>query len=450
MAVGSCCRGVVLRGWWPTVMRQRLSARGPIAGCRLREGNVQPRVLASTSASNSGALQDVKVVDLSRILAGPFATQTLADHGADVIKVERPHVGDDTRQWGPPFVGEESESTYFMSVNRNKRSIAVDMKTEAGRDVVLDLVRWADVLVENYLPGKLDDLGLGYDDVRKINPRLVYCSITGYGSDGPYAKRPGYDVMVSAIGGLTSVTGAEHGPPAKVGVAVTDICTGMSAVGGILAALLARYRTGRGQHVECSLLDTQVAMLSYSATSYLMGGKLARRLGTAHESIVPYEAFGASDGDIIIGALNNRQFASLCKALGVETLAKHDSFSTNAGRVKNRSKLIGLLREQVVKHSVPELETLLLAAEVPFGPINTIDQTFDDPHVCHRQLAATLPHSRIGLFRAPAVPTRLSETPGSVRTVPPLLDEHRQDVLSMVCGYSDDQIADLQQRGAFG
>ena len=339
-------------------------------------------------------LAGLRVLELARILAGPWAGQTLADLGADVVKVERPEVGDDTRTWGPPFVaGTNGDlgAAYFHSTNRGKRSIAVDFETDEGREIVRRLAAQADVLIENFKVGGLARFGLDYASLKAINPRLVYCSITGFGQDGPYAKRAGYDYMIQAMGGLMDLTGAPDGEPMKVGVAVADIFTGVYSVVGILAALQRRAVTGEGGHVDMSLLDTQTAVLANQAMNYLASGRAPRRLGNAHPNLVPYQVFAVADGHLVVAVGNDGQFRKLCVLLGLPELAEDPDFRTNPGRVSNRERLVPIVAELIAPWTRDALLAGLEAAGVPAGPINSVADVFDDPQVRHRGLQVSLP-----------------------------------------------------------
>ncbi|KAF9100966.1 hypothetical protein BGX29_006116 [Mortierella sp. GBA35] len=395
-----------------------------------------------------GPLDGIRVLDLTRVLAGPYCTQLLGDLGADVIKVENPDGGDDTRAWGPPFAanpdGSETESAYFLSVNRNKKSITVNIRSKAGKDLIRDLVKKCDIFVENYVPGKLAGMGLGYEDLSALNPRLIYASITGYGQTGPYASRPGYDVMIEAEAGLMYITGEEHGPPVKVGVAVTDLTTGLYAHGGILAALLARHRTGRGQHVDCSLLESQVATLANIGSSYLIAGKEAKRMGTAHPSIVPYQVLKTRDSHIMIGAGNDGQFRTLCKVLQLDSLADNALYKTNRDRVQNRDELIRILTNRLQTEKNSFWLKALEGRGVPFAPIHNIGQTFAHPQVLARGMVHEVEHVKAGRIKLIGMPVKYSDTKPTIRTAPPLLGEHTEQVLSAVLGYEEDKIRDLK------
>ena len=386
----------------------------------------------------SAALEGVVVLDLSRILAGPWSTQNLADLGADVIKVERPGPGDDTRSWGPPFVttadGGRGDAAYFFCANRGKRSVTLDFTKAEGQKVILELAARADVLVENYKVGGLKKYGLDYDSLVKVNPGLIYCSITGFGQTGPYAERPGYDALIQAMGGLMSITGEPDavpgGGPQKVGVAVVDIFTGLYATSAILAALYARTRTGKGQHIDVALLDVQVATLANQAGNYLLGGRVPGRLGSAHPSIVPYQPFACADGYVMLAIGNDTQFAALCAAAGCPQVADDSRFSTNAQRVAHRDLLVGLLQERLNTKTIDEWCALGIEKGFPCGPINTIDRVFDDPQVKARNLRVDVPSERYGALPLVASPMKMSGTPVTYTAPPPTLGEHTEQVLT--------------------
>jgi crotonobetainyl-CoA:carnitine CoA-transferase CaiB-like acyl-CoA transferase len=404
---------------------------------------------ATIPEAASGPLAHLVVLDLSRVLAGPWATQVLGDLGARIIKVERPGGGDDTRAWGPPFLHDEqtganADAAYFLCANRNKESITIDFTTPAGRDLVARLAARADVLVENFKVGGLAAHGLDYETLKTSNPRLVYCSITGFGQTGPYAARPGYDFLVQAMGGLMSVTGRADGEagagPQKVGVALTDILTGLYATIGILAALQDRDRTGEGQHLDVSLLDVQVACLANQALNYLVSGKPPERLGNAHPNIVPYQDFPTRDGFMIVAVGNDAQFAKLCGELSVPELAQDARYARNQDRVANRGSLIERLclatRTQTTAHWVERLGRV----GVPVGPINALDAVFADAQVKARELEISLPHAKAGRAPGVASPLRLSKTPVSYRHGPPVLGAHTREVLSELLGLSAEQL----------
>jgi crotonobetainyl-CoA:carnitine CoA-transferase CaiB-like acyl-CoA transferase len=398
---------------------------------------------------SAGALSHIRVLDLSRVLAGPWATQTLADLGAEVIKVERPGVGDDTRGWGPPWLREDiGESAYFVSTNRGKKSITIDLARPEGQELVRRLAAGSDVLVENYKVGALERYGLGYGRLAALNPRLVYCSITGFGQTGPYRDRAGYDFLIQAMGGLMSITGEVDGEPMKVGVAITDILTGMYAATGVLAALARREQSGRGQHVDLALLDVQVAMLANQAENFLLTGQPPRRLGNAHPSIVPYRAFATADGHIVIAVGNDGQFARLCEVAGLPELARDPRFATNAARVRNRTELEEILARAIATRRSRQWIESLEAATVPCGPINDLAQVFADPQVIDRGMQVTAPHELSGAVPMVRSPIRLSETPPRADVPPPRLGQHTSEVLKDVLGMSDAEVAALRSSGA--
>ena len=394
----------------------------------------------------------MRVLDLSRVLAGPWASQVLADLGAEVIKVERPGGGDDTRGWGPPWLrdpsgAETSESAYFLSANRGKKSITVDLTRPEGQDLVRRLAACSDVVLENYKVGALDRYGLGYGDLSALNPRLVYCSITGFGQTGPYRQRAGYDFLIQGMGGLMSLTGEPDGEPMKVGVAVLDIVTGMYAATAVLAALAHRERSGRGQHVDLALLDVQVATLANQAQSYLVTGSNPRRLGNAHPSIVPYQAFATADGHIILAVGNDGQFARFCQVAGRPDLAADERFRANAGRVLHRAALVPELERVLAMRPSSDWIASLEAAGVPCGPINDLGQVFEDPQVRARGMRLEVPHPLAGTASLVASPIRLSGTPVAPGTAPPTLGQHTHEVLAEVLGLDEATRASLREVG---
>ncbi|VUZ23846.1 Acetyl-CoA:oxalate CoA-transferase [uncultured Comamonas sp.] len=385
----------------------------------------------------SQPLAGMRVLDLSRVLAGPWASQILGDLGADVVKVERPSSGDDTRAWGPPYLQDADgqptrESAYFLCANRNKRSIAIDMASPAGQQQLQQLAAKADIVLENFKTGGLAQYGLDYASLNALNPRLIYCSITGFGQDGPYAARPGYDFLIQAMGGLMSITGVPDGEdgagPQKVGVALTDILTGLYATIGILAAVQERSRSGLGQHIDTALLDVQVAALANQAANYLVGGLVPRRMGNAHPSIVPYQSFPTADSDMILAVGNDGQFARFCAVAGHPEWAQDERFATNPQRVRHRAVLIPLLRQTTVMRTTAEWVGALEQADVPCGPVNRLDQVFADPQVQARGIRVDLPHP-LGTVATVASPVRLSATPVQYRMAPPLLGQHTEEVL---------------------
>jgi len=396
------------------------------------------------------ALTGIRVLDLSRILAGPWCTQNLADLGADVIKIERPRVGDDTRAWGPPFLKDgdgrdTEESAYYLSANRNKRSVEADMATPAGAALIRELAAASDILVENFKVGGLSKYGLDYDSLKQINPRLIYCSITGFGQDGPYAQHPGYDFMIQGMGGLMSITGERDdlpgGGPQKAGVAVTDIVTGMYATVAVLAALQERHNSGLGQHLDIALLDSHVAMLANQNSNYFNSGVAPQRAGNAHQNVVPYQVFAASDGHLIVATGNESQYRAYCRAIGAPELGDDPRFATNRVRLANRELLVGLLTEIMRQGKRDDWIAKLEAVGVPCGPINDIAQAHAHPQAQARQLRRDLPHPAGGIAAVTASPLRLSASPVEYRRAPPLLGEHTEEVLREVLGKTAQEIA---------
>ena len=395
-------------------------------------------------------LEGIRVLDLSRILAGPWCTQNLADLGADVIKVERPGTGDDTRHWGPPFLkdgaGQDTpEAAYYLSANRNKRSLEADMATPAGAALIRELAAKCDILVENFKVGGLRKYGLDYDSLKQLNPRLIYCSVTGFGQDGPCAHLPGYDFMIQGLGGLMSITGERDdlpgGGPQKAGVAVTDIITGMYATVAVLAALQERHRSGRGQHLDIALLDCHVAMLANQNSNYFASGVAPTRAGNAHQNVVPYQVFAAADGHLIVATGNESQYRAYCKAIGAPELGDDPRFATNRLRVTNRDTLIALLADIMKRGRRDDWIARLEAAGVPCGPINNIAHAFAHPQVRARQLRRDLPHPLGGSAAVTASPLRFSASPVVYRNAPPLLGQHTREILRDVLGKSDAEIA---------
>jgi len=406
---------------------------------------------AGSAAGRPGALTGVRVLDLSRILAGPACTQVLGDLGADVIKVERPGEGDDTRKWGPPFMRDASgretaESAYYLSTNRNKRSIAIDIASPQGQHLVRQLADRSDVLIENHKVGSLARFGLGYSQLRESHPRLIYCSITGFGQAGPYAERTGYDFLAQGMGGIMSVTGAPAGEPMKVGVGITDVMTGMYAAIAILAALRYRDATGRGQHIDLALLDTQVAWLINAGQFYLTSGEPPPRLGNGHPNIVPYDVFPGSDGYFILTVGNDAQFRRLCECAQVAELADDPRFATNASRVHNRDILVPILKRATVRRPVAEWLEALERLRIPCGPVNRIDQVFADPQVKHRGMRVTVdyPGSATGAIDLIGSPIHLSDTPVRYRHAPPRLGQHTDEVMREVLGVGEAQLHALR------
>ena len=403
--------------------------------------------MASTSDNDKSrmALADIRVLDLSRVLAGPFCSMLLADFGADVIKVEAPGRGDDTRHWGPPWAG--GESAYFLSVNRNKRSITLNLKHERGRQILLDLVARSDVFIENFKVGTAKRLGLDYETLREINPRLIYCSITGYGQTGPYRDRPGYDFVIQAEGGIMSITGPADGEPHKVGVAIVDITAGLFAATAILAALHHRERTGEGQYIDIALLDAQVGWLANVAQNYLVSGEVPKRYGNAHPNIVPYEVFPTADGYIAVGIGNDRQYRRFCELTGRMDLWEDGRFQTNPGRVEHRDELIPRLRELFRTRTTAEWLALLREAKISAAPINNVAQVLNDPHVLARGMVQTVRHPTAGELKLVGPVPKLSATPAAIRRPPPLLGEHTVEVLTELLGYDEETVSRLREEG---
>ncbi|HEU4371682.1 MAG TPA: CoA transferase [Methylomirabilota bacterium] len=389
-------------------------------------------------------LSGVRVLDLSRVLAGPFCSMILGDMGAEVIKVEEPGKGDDTRSW-PPFLG--GEATYFLAVNRNKQSLTLNLKAPEGRAILQRLVRKSDVLLENFRGGTMERLGLGYKTLGRLNPKLVYCAISGFGESGPEASRAGYDLVVQAESGIMDITGFEDGPPVKVGTSIADLVAGMSAAHGITLALLARHRTRRGQKVEISMQDAMAALLTYQAGIYFGTGQKPGRRGNKHPSIVPYEVFRAADAYLTLGVANNSLWERCCAALDRPELAKDPRFAKEAGRVQNRETLVPLLNELLGTRPADEWLKRFEAVGVPAGRIRTVAEVCESEHLRARGMIVTLPHPKAGPIRVLGVPVRLHATPGKAATPPPLLGQHTERVLGRVLGVKRTEVARLRQAG---
>uniref|UniRef100_A0A1A8Q626 Succinyl-CoA:glutarate CoA-transferase n=1 Tax=Nothobranchius rachovii TaxID=451742 RepID=A0A1A8Q626_9TELE len=402
-----------------------------------------------TSDPNTASLrplEGVRILDLTRVLAGPFATMILGDLGAEVIKVERPGGGDDTRTWGPPFIG--SESVYFLSVNRNKKSLAVDLKHPRGAAIIQELAGVCDVLVENFLPGKLGQMSLGFEDVSRQNPGLIYCSISGYGQTGPLSQSPGYDSIVSAVSGMMHITGPEDGEPVRPGVAMTDLATGLYVHGAIMAALLQRLKTGRGLHIDCNLLSSQVSCLSHIAANYLNAGQEAQRWGTAHESIVPYQGFRTKDGHIVVAAGNDRQFVRVCQVLELMELTEEMKYRTNRLRVQNRRQLLHVLSQRFLQENTADWLKRFQGSGVPVGPINSIQEVFSEPQVRHNGLIQEMDHPTAGHVAVPGPAVLFSSFSPAGPTPPPVIGQHTVQVLRDTLSYSDDIIKELLESKA--
>jgi crotonobetainyl-CoA:carnitine CoA-transferase CaiB-like acyl-CoA transferase len=391
-------------------------------------------------------LDGLTVIDLTRVLSGPYCTMMLADMGARVIKIEQTGRGDDTRAWGPPFV--EGESAYFLSINRNKESLTLDLKHADGRAVLDSLLDRADVLVENFRPGTMERLGLGYEDAAKRWPRLVYCSISGFGQTGPRHEEPGYDAVIQAEGGLMSITGAAGGPPFRLGVAISDIVSGMFAAHGIAFALLARERTGRGQQVDVGMLDATAALLTYQAGIYFATGNAPGRMGNRHPTIVPYETFPAADGEFVVAVGNDEQWRRFCGVIAAADLRDDDRFATNRARVSHYDVLRPLLVEKLRVKPRADWVTALKAAGVPCGSVREIAEVLQDEHLIARDMVETVEHAAAGMIHVLGVPIKLSETPGAVRAAPPVLGQHTDSILRNDLGLSDKEILALRTASA--
>ena len=411
-----------------------------------------------TQASSSdahGPLAGIRVLDMSRILAGPWVGQLLADLGAEVIKIERPGKGDDTRAWGPPFVkdgdgNDTSDAAYFMCANRGKQSLTLDIAKPEGQHIIRELAQVSDVLIENYKVGDLKRYGLDYDTLSALNPRLVYCSITGFGQTGPYRDRAGYDFMIQGMGGVMSITGERDdlpgGGPQKVGVAIADLMTGMYSTVGIVSALHERHASGRGQHIDMALLDTQVAWLANQNANYLIGGEVPKRMGNAHPNVMPYQTFRTEDGDIIIATGNDGQFQRLCVAAGLPEAATDPRYASNALRIANREACTAVLATALKQKSTAAWVTLFETVGVPCGPINRLDEVYRDPQVQHRGMKIDVLHPVAGSVPLVANPIRFSRTPIAYHMPPPLVGEHVEAVLRGVLGKSDAEIAALREK----
>ena len=391
-----------------------------------------------------GPLHGIRVLDLTRVLAGPYCTMFLGDLGAEVVKVEQPGVGDDTRGWGPPFTG--GESAYFLCVNRNKKSVTIDLKSTEGVALLRRLAERADVLIENFRPGTMERLDLGEKDLRAANPRLIYASLSGFGADGPMSDAPGYDLIVQAWGGLMSITGPADGEPSKVGVAIIDLVAGLMLGKSIAAALFAREKLGVGQKIDTSLLEAEVACLINVGSNYLVEGDIPRRWGNAHPSIVPYQSFKTEDGYLVIGVASEGIWRRFCEAIGRAEWADDSRFEKNSNRVENRSLLIGLLAEIFLSRSTDDWLKLLNGAEVPCAPVQTVDQVFEAPQVLHREMLVQVEHPTAGTVRMAGIPVKFSLTPASVRLPPPLLGQHNEEVLESWLGINDKEISELKRK----
>jgi formyl-CoA transferase/CoA:oxalate CoA-transferase len=389
-------------------------------------------------------LEGLRILDLSSYLAGPYCSMILADLGADVLKVEQPGTGDGSRQWGPPFI--ENESAYFLSINRNKKSMTLNLKTEKGKEILHKLASQCDILLENYRPGITQKLNIDYETLSKLNPRLIYCSISGYGQDGPYRVKPAYDLIGQAMGGLMSLTGEKGGPPVKVGVAIADICSGMFAAIGILAALTAREKTCRGQMIDTSILDGQVAWLTHQAGNFLATGKNPERLGSAHPTIAPYQAFKAEDTYFAVAVGSENLWKAFCEALGLNKLMSDPRFIRNPDRVRNRDELTRSLEKFFASKPAKEWVEIMDKAGVPASLIYSLNEVFKDPQVLHRRMLETVQHPKAGAIKVVGIPIKMSDTPGSIRTAPPMLGEHTKQILETL-GYVEAEIEEMRKTG---
>ena len=389
------------------------------------------------------ALEGIRVLDLTRALAGPFCTLMLGDNGADVIKVEMPGSGDDTRKWGPPFIGEES--AYFLSINRSKRSLTLNLREPQAKEIFLKLAESSDVVVENFTPGVMERFGLGYDEVKQTNPKIVYCSISGFGQDGPYRNRPAYDQIMQGISGLMSITGEPDGEPQKIGIAVTDIGAGMWSAFAIMAALHHREQHGEGQYIDVSMMDAQVAWLTYQAAYFFANGEPPKRMGAAHPTLVPYQAFMCQDGKYINVAVGSeRIWGRFCQGMHREDLQNDPEYAVNSDRVRNRAKLVPMLQEYFLTRPVADWVEDLQEANVPCGPINDLADVFADPQVLARNMYLEIPHPTLGSIKQTGLPIKFSLTPGRIDRHPPLLGEHNQEILEGL-GYSVAQVDEMKE-----
>ena len=401
---------------------------------------------ASPTDKPQPLLEGIRVIDLTRVLAGPFCTMLLGDLGADVIKVEVPGRGDDTRQWGPPFTP-QGESAYFLSANRNKRSLTLNLKSEQGLNILRELIASGDVLIENFRAGTLEGWGLDYDALQQLRPGLIYCTITGYGYTGPYSQRPGYDFIVQAMSGFMSVTGPAEGEPFRAGVAIADLASGIFACNAVLASLFARERSGRGQRIDISLLDCQLALMSYVASNYLVSGEPPKRYGNAHPNIVPYEVFRGSDDYFAFAAGNDAQWAKFCRQVDHAEWATDPRFASNPARLENRVVLVGLLNELFAGRPVAEWLTLCEQIGLPAGPINSIDRVLADPQILARGMRLEVAHATEGNLPILGSPLAIPTAPAEVRRAPPTLGQHTDDILGELLGYDRTTIAALRNSG---
>ncbi|WP_371366697.1 Acetyl-CoA:oxalate CoA-transferase [Sporomusa rhizae] len=391
------------------------------------------------------ALQELVVLDLTRVLAGPYASMMLADFGANVIKIETPDGGDDSRAFGP-FAG--TESVYFMSLNRNKRSMTLNLKTAEGKQIFIDMVKKADVVLENYRPGTMEKLGLGYDTLKEINPSIIYAACSGFGHTGPYSKKPAYDVIVQGMGGVMSITGQENGEPTRVGASIGDITAGLFAVIGLLTALHHRNQTGEGQKVDVAMLDCQVAILENAIARYLASGKVPTPLGNRHPSITPFEPFKAKDGYVIIAVGNDKLWEKFCNLIGRQELINDERFATNPARTENQRQLKAILDDVFPDKTVDEWLAALDGQGIPSGPLNTVDRVINDPQIKARDMIVETVHSVAGPVKMAGIPIKMSATPGAVENAAPLLGEHTEEILKEMLGLTSEQVAELRGKKA--
>lgn len=392
------------------------------------------------------SLEGIKVLDLTRVLAGPYSTMILADLGAQVIKIEKPETGDDSRQFGPYI---EDESAYFMSINRNKKSVTLNLKKKKGKEILLGLVKEVDVVVENFRPGTMEKLGLGYDVLKEVNPRIIYAAASGFGHTGPYSKRPAYDAVVQAMGGIMSITGQKDGKATRVGSSIGDITAGLFCTIGILAALINRNSIGKGQKVDVAMLDCQVAILENAIARYIVSGIVPQPAGNRHSSIVPFEPFDTKNGEIMVAAGNDVLWVKLCKALGIEKLAYDERFLTNPLRNKNYNELRPIVAKYFMEKTTKEWQDILDDIGVPNGPINTIDKVLKNPQILAREMIVEVEHPRAGKMKMPGIPIKLSETPGTIRTAAPILGQHTQEILKEMLNMNNEEIEKFKKLNIF-
>jgi len=397
-----------------------------------------------SNAQQPPPLEGIRVLDLTRIIAGPYCAMVLGDLGAEVIKIEQPKIGDESRAWGPPWVG-ETVSAYFTAINRNKKSLTLNFKKPEGIEILKKLVAKSDVVLENFRPGTLDELGIGYEVLRGINPRIVYCDMTGYGTDGPYRDKPGVDVIVSAIGGLMAITGSAEGEPVKVGVPLTDVLTGIYSFGAISSALLLREKTGLGQRISINLLAVQLATLINIAANYLVAGIIPRRWGSAHPNIVPYEAHQANDGYLIFGIINERMWKSLCELPEFADLKNDERFTDNGKRIQNRQPLKEILDRIISTKPIDEWIPMFDRAGIPCGPVNTFDRVFKDPQVLHSGLVQEVEHPQYGKVKVVGPPATFSDSRIGIQSPPPMLGEHNREILTGILGFAEDEVEKLRR-----